>query len=347
MVASCRGLRQFQIMQVKLDRLIFAMPDDELEQFCRLWVEKKSNYFEIKRYGASGDKGRDVVGFAAAERHDGVWDNYQCKQYRKALDMANGLLAVGKVLYWAAQGTFTVPRCFYFVAPKGLAGKLRELLDKPADFKKRLIADWDTACANRIIQGQTLALDSKVAAAIDVFDFQRLSVIDIDDMLADPNVKPLLFEKYGVDPGEYPPGVVPNVVQASELPYIQALVDAYGERESTAFPDHNLVLAHATHGPDLKMHRERYFEAEGFQKFYRDNTSPTVIDMFRKDIRFGVNETWKAEAKDTLGRVNAVMTQAATIQPGGPLSRYGYIRVKQGFCHHFVNDGELSWKPEP
>src|SRR3546814_15777633 len=107
-------------MMVRRDRLIRAMDDSELEDFCRRWVSGRSGCFEVKRFGQAGDMGRDVVGFCAPQRHEGNWDNYQCKQYRGKVGTAEGILAVGKIFYWASQGHFTVPRTFYFVAPNGL-----------------------------------------------------------------------------------------------------------------------------------------------------------------------------------------------------------------------------------
>ena len=98
------------------------------------------------------------------------------------------------------------------------------------------------------------------------------------------------------------------------------------------------------HGPDLRRQRERFFEAEAFQKFYRDNTSASVISGFRKDVQFGVVDRWNASAADTLARVEAVMELAGTVTPAGPLAKYAHVPVKQGVCHHFVNDGEMSWK---
>jgi hypothetical protein len=129
-------------MAVRYDRLILIMDDEELEQFCRQWVEGRSGYKEVRRLAGPRDKGRDVVGFLTEQRHEGEWDNYQCKQYRERLGLNEGLLALGKVLYWASRGEFTSPRKFYFVAPKGLNQKLTSLIDKPSEFKQILIGKW-------------------------------------------------------------------------------------------------------------------------------------------------------------------------------------------------------------
>jgi hypothetical protein len=331
-------------MQVKYDRLILIMDDDELEQFTRLWVERLSGYREVHRFAGPGDKGRDVVGFLTAQRHLGEWDNYQCKQYRQRLGLNEGLLAVGKVLYWASRAEFTAPRRFYFVAPKGLNQKLTALVDKPSEFKKTLVDKWDIACGSKIISGQKIDIDPALAKALDSFDYSSIHKITVDGMLADSSIKRLLFETYGADPGDYPRGTIPPDIGVEELKYLRALVDAYEEREKVSFADHNAVFSHQTYGPDLREHRERYFEADAFQKFYRDNTSPDIIATFRRDIHFGIKAKLKEPAADTLTRIDAVMGHASMITPAGPLAKYAYVPVKQGICHHLVNDEEISWK---
>jgi hypothetical protein len=332
---------------IRYDRLVLLMDADELEKFCRDWVEKKSGYLEVRRFAGSGDKGRDVVGFRTDVRHDGAWDNYQCKQYLRGITLPQALLAIGKVLYWASQGEFTPPDNFYFVAPKGLANKLESIIDKPSELKAALLNNWDSVCASSITKKQTISLDAKLMAFIDAFAFKNVRIVTLDDLMADPAVKSLLIEKWGADPGKYPPATVPIDVQSAEMRYIDELVGAYGERAKAKFSNHDAVLKHEEHGPDLRRQRERYFEADAFQKFYRDNTSAIVIGGFRKDIQHGVAERWNAPSTDTLARVEAVMDRAGTILPAGPLAKYAHVPVKQGMCHHFVNDGELSWKKKP
>lgn len=332
-------------MKVKFDRLILQMDDTELEQFCRQWVERKSgDYVEVKRFGGAGDKGRDVVGFGSPSRHEGDWDNYQCKQYRDKLGKGKGLLAVGKVLYWASQGEFTVPHRFIFVAPKGLNSNLLKLINQPDSFRAEIVAGWDLYCAKAIIQNQEIKLEGVMLDVINSYDFSSVSYVDVDDLLADPAAKPLLFELFGEDPGEFPKGTVPVDVQAHELAYMDALLGAYNDREGGMFATHQDVFNHDEHGEDLRLHRTRFYEAEGFQKFYRDNTSPETIALFWRDIRLGIHDTLKMPVPDELRRVEAAMSQAANLQPSGPLARYAYIPVKQGICHHLVNDGVIGWK---
>lgn len=321
------------------------MDDVELEQFCRQWVERKAtDYFEVKRFGGAGDKGRDVVGFFTAQRHEAAWDNYQCKQFRNKLGKSEGILAVAKVLYWASQGEFTPPRKFIFVAPKGINSKLLQIINKPAQFKFDLIGGWAEICSKKIIDNADIKLEAEVADTVNAFDFSSISFVDVDEIIADPASKPLLFELFGSDPGEYPRGVVPIDVQEHEMVYMEALLQAYNDREGGAFACHQDILDHVEHGEDLREHRARFYEADGFQKFYRDNTSPETIAEFRRGIRLGIRETLKQPASDELKRVQSTMIQAANLQPAGPLARYAYIPVKQGLCHHLVSDGEINWK---
>jgi hypothetical protein len=331
-------------MSIKYDRLILIMDDTELEQFCRQWVDGRLGYTEVRRFAATGDKGRDVVGFLTKQRHEGPWDNYQCKQYRKPLSVTEGLLAVGKVLYWASRGEFTAPRKFYFVAPKGLNQKLAALIDKPSEFKQTLLLKWEESCGKKIIKDKSLPLDQALIDAVHNYSFHEIHKITIDELMDDPGTVPLLVNRYGADPGHYPAGAVPAVVGQDELKYLRAMVDAYSERENISFANHEAVFAHATHGPDLRVQRVCYFEADAFQKFYRDNTSPKIIETFRRDIYLGIRDKLKAPTIDALERVEAVMSQAAVVSPAGPLAKYAYVPVKQGVCHHLVNDDEISWK---
>jgi hypothetical protein len=137
-------------------------------------------------------------------------------------------------------------------------------------------------------------------------------------------------------------GIVPDEIQDHELPYIQQLLDAYGERECCMI-DKEQALTHVDHGPHLKMQRERFFDADSFAHFYRDNTMQADIDILRRDMHHGIAETHAADYPDSLRRVDAVMMQAASVYPSGALARHARVPVKQGICHHFANEGTLRW----
>ena len=325
-------------------RQILALDDDQLEEFVRQWAIKKTEYIEVERFTGTGDMGRDVVGFLSSQRHEGAWHNYQCKQYGRTLPTHSGISEVGKVLYYSFKGEFTAPEKFFFVAPRGINRNLKSLIFKPSTFKTTIISEWEKYCAHSIVENQNITLDDDLKAFIEAWDFSRLTPISVDIMLADVAAIPVLYQWFGADPGPAPVGTAPLDVQPLELPYIQGLLDAYAERESATFADYTAADAHSVHGPHLRMQRERYFDADAFTRFYRDNTKTTDTDDLRNEILHGIYETHAAKHDDILSRVNAVMTQAGNTQPAGPLAKYARTPVKQGICHHFVNEGQLKWK---
>jgi len=325
------------------DRQLLALDDTQLERFVREWVDHKTNYHEIARFSGAGDLGRDVVGFLSPKRHEGAWHNYQCKQYGGALPTATGILEVGKILYHAYQGEFSAPTEYFFVAPRGMNRNLEKLIYNPNLFKKTLLEDWDKFCGASIVTGAKITLDADLKAFINAFDFSKITRLKLDDILIDPDVKPVLFKWFGADPGPPPKGITPEEVQDSELPYIMQLVDAYAQRAGSNFVDHTEAAKHPTHGPHLAMQRERFYDADAFKRFYRDNTDRAVLDTFEKDILHGVIDTCNAIHSDALACVDAVMAQAANVQPSGPLAQHARVPVKQGVCHHFANEEQLKW----
>lgn len=330
--------------QLRLDRLLIALGDDDLERFVREWVSQRKEYIEVERYTGPGDMGRDVVGFLTSQRHEGSWHNYQCKQYGKTLPTDIGIREVGKVLYYSSRGEFTPPTAFFFVAPRGVNRNLKRLIAKPEEFRQVLLNCWGKYCANEISAGVEVPLDPTLRSLLETWDFSSVRVISVDMMLSDPAAKPVLVSWFGADPGPPPAGSVPAAIEAREMPYIEQLLGAYGEREGCSFANYVSVKAHAAHGQHIQRQRERFFDADAFSRFYRDNTMGDEIQALRRDMLHGVIETHAANHPDSLARVDAVMTQAANVHPSGALAKYARVPVKQGICHHFANEGELRWR---
>ncbi len=128
------------------------------------------------------------------------------------------------------------------------------------------------------------------------------------------------------------------------MPYIRQLLDAYGEREQCTFRSHKDIKDHGDHAPHLYMQRKRFFDADAFARFYRDNTMMEEIEALRRDMHHGVIDVHRAKYVDSLARVDAAMTQAANVQPSGALAKYARVPVNQGICHHFANEGQPRWQ---
>jgi hypothetical protein len=336
-------------MLANYDRQLLALTPTELEKLVRDWaLQKKTEYFKVETFAGSGDRGRDVVGFVDETLHEGDWDNFQCKQYATTLPTASALHEIGKILYYASQGEFTAPRAFKFVAPKGVNRNLQRLLFKPVEFKQSFIAGWKEFCESTIIEGSSVPLTPALLTFIEAYDFARISRISLDDLVGDPSAKPVLYKWFGADPGPAPLGTTPALVDEDELPYIGQLIAAYSERAGGLIADHHAAASHPQFGTHLARQRERFYDADAFKRFYRDNTDAAAIEAFESDIYHGVADTCDGHHVDSLSRADAVMSQAAAVQPSGVLALHSRVKAKQGICHHFANEPEprLRWQKQ-
>jgi hypothetical protein len=328
-------------------RDILALDDAELERFVLRWLQVMSNpkYHSTQRFAGAGDMGRDVVGFLTKARHQGPWHNYQCKQLGRNLGVGTALLELGKILHFSHQKNFTLPEQFTFVAPRGLTRALEELIFKPSALKEAIITNWNEYCATRIEKGKTIPMDASLLAHTETFDFSRVDRRSLDDILTDTAATPALAAMFGTDPGSPPLGVVPSTVAAAELRYTDALLGAYSERDKRTYARHDDIVTHRVHGQHFFEQRERFYAADAFSRFYRDNTLAQEITSLEEEMYHGVIEKHRQPHADSLTRVNAVMGHAATISPAGPLARHARVQVKQGICHHFINNRRISsWK---
>jgi hypothetical protein len=329
-------------------RHILALDDADLERFVLRWAHVKTTpkYHSVQRFAGAGDMGRDVVGFLASALHEGPWHNSQCKQLgRRNLGAGTALLDLGKILHFSHQGKFIFPERFTFVAPRGLSRPLEDLIFNPTALKKAMIDKWPDYCATKITAGKTIPLDASLLAHINTFDFSCVGRCSLDDILMDPAAKPALAAMFGTDPGSPPPGVVPLIVAPTELRYADALMEAYSERDKCTYACHDDIIAHGVHGQHFFEQRERYYAADAFCRFYRDNTLSEEISALEDEMYHGVIQNHRQAHTDALTRVDAVMSQAAVVLPSGPLARHARVQVRQGVCHHFINNSRIaSWK---
>ena len=325
---------------------IRGLTDSQLEEFIELWIETRSSrYVRVERMAGSGDKGRDVVGFLTANGHEGDWDLFQCKRKNpgKTLSVPEAMGELGKVFHHHVDGAYrTLPVAYVFVAPSGVAGALRDLILNPSTVGPRLIAGWDKECAPRITAKRRIPLSPAIRAAIEGFDFSRVTYLDEPGIAKQQSAQPALSKILNLLPKEAPPGETPDAVQPHEAGYVAQLREVYGEFSGQEFKTVDDVLAHPRHGEHFSHQRTRFFEAAAFKAFHRDNTAPGLLKTFIGDVYNGVFEVQRADHTSLLNRVDAVMTHAVTasIAVGGLPTR---APVRQGICHHLVNEGKLKW----
>ena len=123
--------------------------------------------------------------------HQGPWHNYQCKHGR-SLGVGAAVLELGKILHFSHQKKFTLPDQFTFVAPRGLARSLEELIFNPDASKGQSSEHWNDSRNNDREGESKIPMDASLLAHIETFDFSRVDRRSLDDILTDPAAMPAL-----------------------------------------------------------------------------------------------------------------------------------------------------------
>jgi hypothetical protein len=150
----------------------------EWELFTEEWLRAlQKKYIEVKRLGASGDLGRDVVAFTDALKLEGVWDNYQCKHLDEPLSASAAGGEIAKLIYFCFLKKFRPPGKMYFVAPRDVGMQLGDLLNSPSQLKAYVQQHWNTGYAKNIVKGGAATLEGPLASYVAAFDFSIFSSI--------------------------------------------------------------------------------------------------------------------------------------------------------------------------
>ncbi len=324
---------------------ILLLSPKGLERFVHRWVATRLvDYVDHHEFGDASDMGRDVGGFVTSARHEGEWDNFQCKMLAKPLDALIMFEEIGKILHFASEGHFTVPRKYVFVAPKGFNRGAEDLLHNPERFRSTMLTEWDMRCSRKIRRnGDRVPMTPELECIIRSFDFGSIEGWDVDKMLALPAMNLVLADAFGDDPGEAPKGTVPSTVADEEAVYIGQLVSIYSGHSGQPFADVKEVMNHPEHGMHLAMQRRRYYDADAFRRHFRDSLNPKHLQVFNEEVQAGVFETYVS----TVGfeRLTRVMERAGMIEVTGIFGRHrrASIQVRQGTCHHLANEGVMPW----
>lgn len=331
-------------MRINHAILIRALPADRLEDFVNDWLAQRcKDYHSHELWRGTGDMGRDVTGYVTNKRMEGPWDNFQCKQLSKVLSETSTFVELGKIIMHSADGAYTLPRSYTFVAPCGVARAVQQFIAHPERFKQAFLDRWDTDIAGRLVEKKTILLTAKIEAKIQAFDFTQIHWLDAARLVDDPACKPALVKWFGEDPGPSPRGVVPVEIQASESAYIGQLLKLYEEKGPGTYPNAATALASPDFSTHLRDQRTRFFDSVAFDRFYRDSTPEDYLVAFKDEIYHGVVEIHNDDHVNGLARLSQVMRQAAILQPSGILGKHAGPQVKQGTCHQFANEGRLPW----
>jgi hypothetical protein len=326
-------------------RLLIYSAND-WEEFVQEWAHYclKKIYKQVQRFAGAGDMGIDIAGFADDKRLTGVWDNYQCKHYDKALMPSDVWPEFGKIIWYSYTKQYVPPRHYYFVAPWGSGPKLTHLLANETRLREELIANWDNSVKGKITATQEVPLDDALRVYVDAFDFSIFSAKTSLELIENHRSTPAHAQRFGGGLGKRPVAEKPPMTVApAESRYVTQLLGAYGEHTGAIIAD-----PAALSQPKLKEHfrrqREAFYEAESLRVFARDTVPSGTFESFQDDIFTGVIDTHDADHADGYQKVCAVTKAAKEVQiTANALIACTNPKDRDGICHQLVNEERLRW----
>lgn len=323
---------------------------DEWEEFTEEWASSLvSSYNCVKRFAGAGDKGLDVVGFINSSQFSDGWDNYQCKFYDKPLTPSDVWVEFGKIIYFTQCGEYTTPRKYYFVAPKQVGTSLGKLLANAPKLKDELKDNWKKYCEDGITSTAKIKLEGDLLAHLESFDFTIFDSISLVRMLEQHATTPFHVVRFGGGLGTRPvPVIPPEDTVSMEHRYVRQLLSVYAQSIDDAHSlDLSLLDKNVSIRNNFLRQRERFYHAESLRSFSRDTVPPGVFEALQDDIFNGVVDVCESVHTSDLARLNATMSQAATVTiDASPLASVTRTRDKQGMCHQLVNDSRLNWSEQ-
>jgi len=320
---------------------------DEWEAFIEEWVHyKKTIYSKVVRFAGANDMGVDVAAFADDKGLQGVWDNYQCKQYKDPLTPKTGIAEIGKIMWHIHKKHITCPRKYYFLAPKDCGLALKKLLLNSHDLKAKLIEKWDDWCSKSITNKEIIGLEGEFEKFLSSFDFEIFTFKTTLEAIDEHRNTPYFTSRFG---GGLPdrPGAPnpPEKPDSAESRYLQQLLEAYGDHKKTYIKELNDLQSWPVLEDHYHRQREYFYHAESLRNFARDTVPPGTYDELKDEVYAGVADLESSSHADAYARLNAVTQAAAQL----PISANGLITVvkiqdKRGICHQLANEDRLHWR---
>jgi C-terminal domain 6 of the ABC-three component (ABC-3C) systems len=331
------------VLLAPIVKLVRAYDAVEWEIFISEWRKGLQGYHSVKRLGGTGDLGRDVIGLCSSLGCEGIWDNFQCKHYEKALSVPRACEDAGKIIFHSFRKEFTPPRRCSFVAPKGPDTALRDMLLNPTKFRAEVIATWNTRVARKVIESEKHELTGGLAAYVAAYDFTSFTYATLDEILDDHRRTAYWAFRFG---GQLPPpeqGKTPDAIAPEETVYVGKLLDVYSETTGAEIICVDDLTGHGQWREDLQKQRVRFYDAEAFMATYRDQTEPGTIESFADQILDAIDPAL-TPIRSAHGRLSTALSIAGQTSPASVLAAQAKIRVKQGVCHQLANADRVTWK---
>ncbi len=326
-------------------KAVRAYDATEWEIFVREWQKGLQGYAEVKRLGAAGDHGRDVVGLYTSAACEGPWDNFQCKHYDAPLATPKACEDAGKIIFHAFNKVFAPPKKCIFVAPRGPSTDLRDKLLNPSKFREEMLNTWDARVAKKMISGETHSLVGSLKDYVEAYNFESFGYRTLDEILDDHRRTAFWAQRFGGLLPDAPAGVTPAEIAPSESVYVNRLLEVYTDLSGKVISTTGDLTQFPQHVEDLQKQRVRFYDAEAFVTHYRDQTEPGTVEDFADQI-FDTVDSAILGKDSSIERLSSALTAASGSVPASVLNPKAKIRVKQGVCHQLANEGRIRWRPQ-
>jgi len=321
--------------------IIKLYSDDKWEDFITEWVNSLDKQYErVERLGGAGDMGRDIVAYI----NEADWDNYQCKHYNHPLHPSDIWIELGKLVYYTFIDEFSCPQNYYFIAPQGAGTTLSNLLKKPDLLKTKLIENWDSHCKSKITKTLDIPLDAALRTHLDNIDFSIFGYIPPLTIIDQHATTRYHVDRFDLSLPPRPPSEnPPEKPTSSEIPYIEKLMEAYGDHKNCI-----ITTVDDIHDENLREHykysRIQFYSAESLKNFSRDSLPDREFEKLQEEIYDGIRDDIHDEHEDGYRRVRAVVKTARELQISHPLVPSICVKDRGGICHQLANDkDEIRW----
>jgi hypothetical protein len=326
-------------------KVIQTYDDDEWEVFIEEWATGLlPKYLRVQRFGGAGDRGVDVAGFRTELGFEGDWDCFQGKHYDKSLTPSVAWPELLKVFLLPVQNPlWLLPSRYCFIAPRGLATSLAQLVATPTLFRAKFIEQVRSGDSKPFKELDAVTRGAVLSLACDT-DFSMFGSIEVLSLIEQHGATRYHAARFGGGLPERPaPLSPPQNVDVEEMVYVRKLVDAYKERYVN-IDSVSKVETHAHVGAHFQRQRESFFRAEALRSFARDQVPPNTFEGLQNEVYDAVVETVEGQHADGLTRLQKTLEQAVAAQ----LSANALIQVtepadRRGICHQLANDDRLTW----
>ena len=325
---------------------IKAYNDKEYELFIREWVVSLKDRYQVRGFGGSGDKGRDVI----AKDNLGKYYYYQCKHYDHPLTPSDVYTEFGKLIYYTFNRDIPLPCEYYIMGPHDIGAKLNDLIENPQKINNDLLDKWDKYCKTKICSKQIILSDD-LKKYIENFDFSIVKTKTMIEVVEEHKHTAFYAFRFGggLTVKRDRSKNIPQTTQKVELRYIIKLLQAIAEKEGISeLTLEDLNKNYVQYLNILNIQRERFFSAENLKVFTKKHLMiDDYFEELKEDIYYGICDYMERIFTNGYERMNVVLSSVTSIDLNhNLLVKYGlvYPQDRQGICHHLANEREdIVW----